>query len=257
MCTVILAAHVFVGHPLVVLANRDEQLDRASSPPRVWAPRRRAGGPFIAPRDDVAGGTWLGVNRAGVFVGITNRFLGPKDPARESRGTLVVDALALGSAREIHEAMAKVPASRHNGFHLVYADEHDVLATASNGTHVAQLTLGRGIHALTERSFGAGDDSPRLARIRAAWSRLARQSGGERRETETRISTASRSSSPSTTTPISSRRHASTRRASATERAAAPPSRSAPLASAIARAACSGPKARRAPRRSRRWISRR
>jgi uncharacterized protein with NRDE domain len=178
MCTVVLASHVFAGHPLVVIANRDEDLDRASSPPRVWgADSAGAGGPFIAPRDDVAGGTWLGVNRAGVFVGITNRYLGPKDPARASRGKLVVDALALGSAREIHEAMATVPASRHNGFHLVYADEHDVLVTASNGTHVAQLTLGRGIHALTERSFGAGD-GPRLARIHAAWKRLAPASEG-------------------------------------------------------------------------------
>lgn len=176
MCTVVLAAHVFVGHPLVVIANRDEDLDRASSPPRLWSAGdggNRAGGPFIAPRDDVAGGTWLGVNRAGVFVGITNRYLGPKDPARASRGTLVALALALGSAREIHEAMAEVPPSRHNGFHLVYADAHDVLVTASNGTHLAQLELGRGLHALTERSFGAGDDGPRLARIRAAWSRLA------------------------------------------------------------------------------------
>jgi uncharacterized protein with NRDE domain len=176
MCTVVLAAQVFAGVPLVVVANRDEHLDRASSPPLVWRGDARDGtdaATFIAPRDDVAGGTWLGVNRAGVFVGITNRYLGPKDPSRVSRGAIVAEALSLGSARAIHEAMAKVPASRHNGFHLVYADDRDVLATASNGMHVAQLTLGRGIHALTERSFGAGDDSHRLARIRAAWARLA------------------------------------------------------------------------------------
>ena len=176
MCTVVLAAHVFAGHPLVVVANRDERLDRASSPPFVW---HRDGGsdgaPFIAPRDDVAGGTWLGLNRAGVFVGITNRYLGPQDTTRASRGGLVSDALALGSARAIHEAMASVPASRHNGFHLVYADARDVLATVSNGTHLAQLTLGRGIHVLTERSFGAGDDTLRRARIQAAWTRLAPQ----------------------------------------------------------------------------------
>jgi hypothetical protein len=69
--------------------------------------------------------------------------------------------------------MATVPASRHNGFHLVYADAHDVLVTASSGTHIAQLTLGEGIHAITERSFGAGDDTARRTRIEAAWSRLA------------------------------------------------------------------------------------
>jgi uncharacterized protein with NRDE domain len=169
MCTLVLAAHVFREHPLVVVANRDEQLDRASSPPLHWPGTI----PFVAPRDDLAGGTWLGLNEAGVFVGITNRYLSPKDPARLSRGALVADALALPSARAIHDAMAGVPASRHNGFHLVYADARDVLATASNGTHIAQLTLGRGRHAITERSFGAGDDGKRLARIRSSWSRLA------------------------------------------------------------------------------------
>ena len=169
MCTVVVAAQVFAGFPLVVVANRDEHLDRASSPPRLWPGSM----PFVAPRDDVAGGTWLGVNAAGVFVGITNRYLGPTDDARVSRGALVTSALALPSARAIHEAMARVPAARHNGFHLVYADAHDVLVTASNGTHLAQLTLGKGVHAITERSFGAGNDAPRRARIDAAWKRLA------------------------------------------------------------------------------------
>jgi uncharacterized protein with NRDE domain len=172
MCTLVVAARVFAEYPLVIVANRDEQLDRASSPPLVW-PGDRDRQAFIAPRDDVARGTWLGVNAAGLFVGITNRHLGPKDDRRVSRGALVADALALGSAREVHEAMAKVPASRHNGFHLVYADAHDVLATVSNGTHIARLSLGPGVHAITERSFGAGDDSRRLARIQAAWRRLA------------------------------------------------------------------------------------
>lgn len=170
VCTVVLAARVFEGYPLVVVANRDEQLDRPSSPPLAWKGARLD---YVAPRDDVAGGTWLGVNRAGVFVGITNRYLGPKDDARVSRGAIVKDALELDSARAIHEAMATVPPARHNGFHLVYADAHDVLATASNGSHLAQLTLGRGVHMITERSFGAGDDRPRIARIVDAWARLA------------------------------------------------------------------------------------
>jgi uncharacterized protein with NRDE domain len=166
MCTLVIAAHVFEGHPVVVVANRDERLDRASSPPIIWP------GGFLAPRDDVAGGTWLGVNEAGVFVGITNRYLGPQDPARVSRGAIVADALALGSARDIHAALATMPATRHNGFHLVYADAQDVLATVSSGAHIAQLVLGKGIHVITERSFGAGDDTRRRERIRTAWTRL-------------------------------------------------------------------------------------
>jgi hypothetical protein len=196
MCSVVLAAHVVAGYPLVVVANRDEQLDRASSPPLAWSGDGGVVGggtiesaPFVAPRDDVAGGTWLGVNRAGVFVGITNRYLGPQDATRASRGRLVADALALGSAR----------ASRPRG---------------------------------------------RDSRLRARSS----------------TSSGSRSSSPSTTRPISSRPRASTYRESATGRAAVRPSPSLPppAAAAIAgrAAACCGPRALRARRRSYPWTSR-
>jgi uncharacterized protein with NRDE domain len=168
MCTLLVAARVVPDRPFVVVANRDERLGRASSPPLAWT---EGAEPFVAPRDDAAGGTWLGVNAHGVVVGITNRHRGPNDASRVSRGTLVKEALALPSARAIHEAMAKVPPSRHNGFHLVYVDANDVLATFSDGDHLAQVVLGDGVHAITERSFGAGDDRPRLARIFEAWSR--------------------------------------------------------------------------------------
>lgn len=176
MCTIVALCHVFPDHPLVVVANRDELLDRASSPPGLWSSG------FLAPRDDVAGGTWLGVTKAGVFVGITNRFLGPKDAARESRGTIVAKALLEPSARAIHARMAKVEPRSHNGFHLFYADDEGAFATASDGAHLAQMELGRGIHVVTERSFGAGDDGPRVKRILAALDRLApaesRRAGG-------------------------------------------------------------------------------
>lgn len=168
MCTLVVAKDVFPDRPLVVVANRDESLTRASSPPRRWPQG------FFAPRDEVAGGTWLGVNADGVFVGITNRFLGPRDATRKSRGDLVVRALELPTARAIHDAMRGVDPAAYNGFHLVYVDADDVLATVSDGASLAQLAFGRGsITVVTERSFGAGDERGRLARIRAAWERVA------------------------------------------------------------------------------------
>ena len=172
MCTLVVAARVVPGFSLVIVANRDEQRDRASSPPFLWP-----GDPsFIAPRDDVAGGTWLGLNEAGVFVAITNRFLGPRDGSRTSRGQLVVDALRKRSAREIHTAMSELDPARYNGFHLVYADDREVLATVSDGVVFAQLSLGDGVSIVTERSFGAGnrgdDDRRRVEKIRSGWSKL-------------------------------------------------------------------------------------
>ncbi len=166
MCTLLVAASLLPGLPLLIVANRDEQLDRAAIGPAL-----SADGSVLSPRDLEAGGTWIGLNRHGVFVAITNRFSGPRDASRVSRGVLVADALALTSARAVHERLATVPAARHNGFHLVYADVTggDVLATVSDGTTRAQVVLGRGLHVMTERSFGAGDDRGRLARILRAF----------------------------------------------------------------------------------------
>lgn len=171
MCTLVVASHVFEGFPVVVVANRDERLDRPATPPFVWPQG------FLAPRDDVAGGTWIGVNASGVFVAITNRYRGPNDLSRKSRGALVSDALALPSARAIHESLARLPGDRHNGFHLVYADAKDTLATVSNGASIAQVTLGHGVHIITERGFAAGDDSRRIERIHTKWKALATPPG--------------------------------------------------------------------------------
>lgn len=167
MCTVLVAANVVPELPFVVLANRDERLGRRSAPPALSPDAR-----VLAPRDLEAGGTWLGLSRAGLFVALTNRYRGPADASRVSRGVLVEEALLAGSARELHDRLAPLPPGRHNGYHLLYADADggSVRATASDGATLARFELGRGLHVITERSFGAGDDRGRLARIHRAWS---------------------------------------------------------------------------------------
>lgn len=163
MCTVVVQASS-EGQGLLVVANRDERLKRPARPPFLWG----AAG-FVAPRDEVAGGSWLGLNRHGVFVAITNRYLAMLDEHRRSRGTLVTEALALPSARAIHASMSGLNAEHFNGFHLLYADGDHVLATASDGRRLTQVELGRGRHVLTERSFGAADDHERRAHIERRW----------------------------------------------------------------------------------------
>jgi uncharacterized protein with NRDE domain len=160
MCTLVAALHHFRGFPLVVAANRDERYDRPASRIQLWSGRR-----FLAPRDETAGGTWLGLNANGLFVGVTNRFGVDKDVTRESRGTLVVEALSAQSARDLHAALGAVPAVRFNAFHLFYADARDAFVTWSDATSLFQATLGPGVHVVTERSLG-GDDRARTEAVR-------------------------------------------------------------------------------------------
>src|SRR5262249_6712521 len=96
VCTLAAFVRVFPAYPLVVAANRDEYLERPATPPtllRDAAPRAMGG------RDLRANGTWLGVNEAGVVVGVLNRRSpAPPDPARRSRGQLCTELLGCDSA---------------------------------------------------------------------------------------------------------------------------------------------------------------
>ncbi|WP_251330378.1 NRDE family protein [Haloplanus pelagicus] len=118
MCTLTFAWQVFPDAPVLVAANRDERRDRASEPPT----RTGADPTVIAPRDAEAGGTWIGHNDAGLFVGITNRWLA--DPVAErSRGLLVTDALRESDARSAARLVEhSVDTHGYDGFNLVVAD---------------------------------------------------------------------------------------------------------------------------------------
>lgn len=164
MCTLVARFDPENSWSLVVGANRDERLDRAATGPRVWD-----GEHFVAPRDEVAGGTWLGLTRSGLFVAVTNRFRAPRDDRRMSRGALVLEALRQPSARAVHDALGGVPADRFNAFHLFYADRREAFVTWCDGERVRQRSLGPGLHVVTERSLG-GDDRARTERIRGSWS---------------------------------------------------------------------------------------
>ena len=170
MCTLVAAVGIFPEWPLVIAANRDERLDRAASGPRLWP----GSPPFIAPVDAVAGGTWLGLNRLGLFVGVTNRFGVDRDDRRESRGQLVVEALRHTSALSLHSALSATNAQRFNAFHLFYSDGRESFVTWSTGREVLQQSLPSGLHVITERSLG-GDDRARTELIRSRWPAI--QSG--------------------------------------------------------------------------------
>jgi uncharacterized protein with NRDE domain len=163
MCTLVLLQR---PHQLLAISgNRNELLSRPSSEPRV------ANG-VLAPHDELAGGSWLGLNRHGLFVCVTNRRGAMIDPARRSRGLLVLEALQAHSARGLRAAMQELRGDRHNGFHLIYADLDDAFATWSDGAQVAhaQLEPGR-VHVITERSFGAGEGE-REKSVAAAFAHL-------------------------------------------------------------------------------------
>jgi len=151
VCTLTLAWQVFPDAPVVVAANRDERRDRPSEPPR----RTEADPVVVAPRDARAGGTWIGYNEAGVFVGITNRWVDGL-AAERSRGLLVADALreldALSAARLVERS---VDAHDYDGFNLVVADRTAAYLFEWDG-HLRVSQLDPGVHVVVNSGAALG-----------------------------------------------------------------------------------------------------
>jgi hypothetical protein len=163
MCTLVLLQRP--DELLAISGNRNEVLARPASGPRVE-------NGILAPRDELAHGSWLGLNRHGLFVCVTNRHGAMIDPSRRSRGLLVLEALQAHSARGLHDAMVELRGDRHNGFHLAYADLRDAFVSWGDGYDVRHVRLAAGqVHVITERSFGAGEGA-RERSVAAAFAGL-------------------------------------------------------------------------------------
>ena len=134
MCTLIILRRPNHSWPLILAANRDEMLNRSSLPPdRHWTDRSEV----IAGRDELAGGTWLGINDYGVSAAILNRTgsLGPTTNKR-TRGELVLEALDHSDAKSAAEALENIQSSTYRSFNMVISDNTLSYWLRSTGTDI-------------------------------------------------------------------------------------------------------------------------
>ncbi len=187
MCSVVILRRPGGRWPLILGANRDEMADRPWRPPgRHWPDRPHV----VAGMDELAGGSWLGINDDGVVAGVLNRkgSLGPA-PGLRSRGELVLEALDHGDAVAAAEALAALDPRAYRSFNLVVADDRDAFWLRSLGPdgppRVEVREIPAGVHMVTAYDL---DDrsSPRirryLDRFRAA--RTPDPDGGDWRDWE-------------------------------------------------------------------------
>ncbi|GEM_PF-3678611 len=110
MCVLLLIKRPLPGFSWVMATNRDEDPQRAATPPGLHLSH---GVKFLAPRDKKAGGTWIGVNEVGLGCALTNIGMGSGGKTFFSRGLLVFEALGhrrLGEAAEaIRKRCSQVP----------------------------------------------------------------------------------------------------------------------------------------------------
>ncbi|WP_455210871.1 NRDE family protein [Kaarinaea lacus] len=120
MCTLVILYRQNDDWPIIIGTNRDEMVNRPwLAPARHWPDRSNV----IAGLDQLAGGSWLGMNDTGVIAAINNRAgsLGPEKNKR-SRGELVLEALDHDTANDAAEALIHLNPMAYRAFNLFIAD---------------------------------------------------------------------------------------------------------------------------------------
>jgi len=163
MCLAIVALNAHPRYALAVAANRDEYHARPTARAHWWPDDEAPG--ILAGRDLEAGGTWLGVTRAGCWAFVTNvREGGQRDAAAPSRGALVPRVLRDARDPQTALAAAIADAAHYNGFNLMAGDVSSACWGSNRGER--GRVVAPGIHGMSN------------ARLDTPWPKLARTKAG-------------------------------------------------------------------------------
>jgi len=96
--------------------NRDERMTR----PEAVPPRRRKNGAraCLYPRE-AGGGTWIGVNDAGLVLALINWYAKPQRERSLSRGVVIPELLAAHDLKQASAVLRKLPLSQLSPFRLI------------------------------------------------------------------------------------------------------------------------------------------
>lgn len=119
MCLMAVLYRLVPESPILVAANREEYYDRPSQPPSIQSGKPRV----LCGLDQRAGGTWLGVNQHGMFVGVCSRRSNGEQLGARARGLLAREVLRTGSARKgVDKAMEEMLSDRFESLNMVICD---------------------------------------------------------------------------------------------------------------------------------------
>ena len=113
MCTV---SFLPMRQGFFLAMNRDERKTRA----RALPPKRRktAARHAIYPSEK-SGGTWIGVNDAGLVLALVNWYAKPQREAETSRGMVIPQLLGESTLKEMSASLKRLPLAELNPFRLI------------------------------------------------------------------------------------------------------------------------------------------
>ena len=146
MCLVFCAYRQLASYPLLLLVNRDERYDRPTIPLHKWSEEKI---PIYAGRDEVGGGTWLGVSESARMAVLTNCRVPRVSPpvGAESRGLIPLAYLRgqMGGLDFLEKLSRQ--ALRHRSFSLLLSDEQGMYYYHSPTRRIT--SLGEGVYGLS------------------------------------------------------------------------------------------------------------
>jgi uncharacterized protein with NRDE domain len=139
MCLIFISFHQHPRFPLIVAANRDEFYARRTAAAEFWKDQPE----ILAGRDLEAGGTWMGVTKAGRISMLTNyRDLKGLKSEAPSRGHLVSGFLETTASPEPYLLDVEKKAQAYNGFNLVVGDANELWYYSNYAKGVRPVTPG-------------------------------------------------------------------------------------------------------------------
>jgi uncharacterized protein with NRDE domain len=157
MCLIVVGLRATPRYPLLVAANRDEQHARPTRAAAWWP-----GSPeILGGRDELAGGTWLAVDRRGRLAAVTNIREGQPRAQLRSRGALAAEFVAGLEPTERYSARAAREGERYGAFNLLLFDGTELYYTSNRAP---AERLGPGLHALSNAP--PGQEWPKVASAR-------------------------------------------------------------------------------------------
>lgn len=167
MCILAIQYQLVPDSPILVAANREEFYDRPSSTPSIQSGKPRV----LCGLDQQAGGTWLGVNQNGMFVGTCNRSKIVPPVAPRSRGVLCKELLRCGSARQaVDRALDELSSNKYDGANYVIADSKSAWAV-HGGDVLEAVELEEGLSIIANNNVNDSRDE----RVQLAYRLLTLQ----------------------------------------------------------------------------------
>jgi len=140
MCTVTIVPY---DDGFRLVCNRDERRDRPSATtPTAHRLRDRAA---IYPVDPVGGGTWIGVNDAGLAAALLNRTIdaavSPGRTPQRSRGLIIPDLLGCRSLTDAFDIAAGLDPALFDLFRLALVQRMAAVVLTSDGLELSAETM--------------------------------------------------------------------------------------------------------------------